>query len=108
MPLAYESTIYCDQPKEVLREIMQEAVAQYLASNPKASRLDESAQSITLKLPINLSSWGERLTVSVEDKSFRILSKSSTFFQAFDWGKNHDNVEAMRTCLESAMLHHRG
>lgn len=106
MPLTYESTIYCDQPKEVLREIMQEAVAQYLTSNLRASRLDESDQSITLKLPINLSSWGERLNVSVQDKSFRVLSQSSTFFQVFDWGKNHNNVEAMRTCLESAMLHH--
>lgn len=108
MPLVYESTIYCAQPKEVLGEIMQKAIAQYLTSNPKASKLDENEQYITLKLPINRRSWGERLTVSVQDKSFRILSKSSAVIQGFDWGKNHDNVEAMRTCLESAMLHHQG
>lgn len=108
MPPAYESTIYCDQPKEVLQEIMQEAIAQYLISNPKASQIDETDQSITLKIPINLRSWGDQLTVSMQDKSFRVLSKSSTFFQAFDWGKNHDNVKAMCTCLESAILLHQG
>lgn len=99
----YESTIYCAQPKKVLKEIMQEAVNQYLHSNPKASLIENNSESITLKIPINLKSWGEILKVSVEEESFYIMSKCSAFFQLVAWGRNRNNFNAICMCLENAI-----
>lgn len=102
MPLGYESTLYCHKPQPILEDIMQEAVEQYLSLNPKVSIVDRNNQSIVLKIPINLKSWGEKLQISIKENSFHIMSESS-FFQAFDWGKNRDNVRAMYVCIENVI-----
>lgn len=107
MPLGYESTIYCDRSKETLEEIMHEAVNQYLSSNPKVSVIERSNQFIKLKIPLSLKSWGEKMNILVKEKSFLIRSESSTSLQGYDWGKNHNNVRAMYTCLEIAILDYK-
>ncbi len=57
MASAYESTIYCERQKEILQEIMQEAVKQYLSVNTRVSLIEKDDQHITIKIPIKLKSW---------------------------------------------------
>jgi uncharacterized protein (DUF1499 family) len=103
MPLGYESTIYCDRRQETLEDIMQQAVNQYLSSNPKVSVIERNNQFIKLKIPVSLRSWGEKIEILVKEKSFLIRSESSVSLQGYDWGKNHNNVRTMYTCLENAI-----
>ena len=95
MPLAYESTIYCDRSQEVLINIMQEAVERYLSSNPKVSVVERNERVVVLKIPMSLKSWGEKLKIVVKKRSFLILSESSAFWQGHDWGKNAHNARTM-------------
>ena len=106
MSVNYETTIYCDQQKQILKNIMQEAVNQYLSLNPKVSVIEKNAQSVILKIPVNLRSWGEKLKISIEEKSFHITSECSAFFQIIAWGKNRDNFNAISLCIEDAISHH--
>lgn len=106
MPLGYESTIYCGQPKVILENIMQEAVNQYLSLKPKVSVIERNNQFVKLKIPVSLKSWGEKMDILVKEQSFLIMSESSTFLQGYDWGKNRDNVRAMCTCLENVISRH--
>jgi hypothetical protein len=46
------------------------------------------------RIPINGSSWGEKLTVRItDDGQIEVESRCSPFPQLFDWGKNRKNVE---------------
>ena len=103
MLLGHELTVYCDRPKRMLEDLMQEAVDRYLSSRPRVSVIEKNNRSIMLKIPINLKSWGEKLRISVKAKSFHVQSESATFIQAFDWGKNYDNVRAMCNCVENVI-----
>jgi hypothetical protein len=42
---------------------------------------------------INPSSWGERVSVALEDGSIKIRSVCRSPIQIFDWGKNKQNVD---------------
>ena len=106
MSAVFESTIYCERSKEVLEEIMQKAVNLYLSSNTTVSLVEKKDRYITLKIPMNLKSWGEILEVSVEEESFHITSKCSAFFQIVAWGRNRNNFRDMCICLENAISDH--
>jgi hypothetical protein len=45
------------------------------------------------KMPMSMSSWGEKLFVSLADGRVAIRSVSVYPLQLFDWGKNKQNVE---------------
>ncbi|MEM7592860.1 MAG: hypothetical protein AAF383_15305 [Cyanobacteria bacterium P01_A01_bin.83] len=107
VPTGYESTIYCNRPINILKDIMQEAVNQYLSLHPKASLIENNDRSVVLKIPINIRSWGETMKISLEKESFHIVSECSVFFQIIGWGKNRDNFNAMCTCLENAISHRK-
>lgn len=103
MQPAYETTIYCERSEETLKNIMQEAVNQYLSSNPRVYPVDRQDLSIALKIPSGNTSGGV-LTVMVQEESFYIMSKSvDSPRQIIGWGKNRDNVRAMCICLENAI-----
>ncbi|MEY2833118.1 MAG: hypothetical protein RLZZ574_2377 [Cyanobacteriota bacterium] len=102
-PANYEATMYCAHSREMLKEIMQEAVNEYLFLNSKVYIIANNDLSIVLRIPISTKSWGEILKVSVEKESFCIVSECAVFFQTVDWGKNHNNVKAMSTCLQNAI-----
>ena len=106
IPANYETKMYCTQSKEVLKEIMKEAVNKYLLLSSRASIIANNDLYIILKIPISFSSWGETLKVSVEEQSFSIVSKCAAFFQIGAWGKNRDNVKVMCTCLQDAITHY--
>lgn len=103
MSASYETTIYCNQPEEILKEIMEEAVSQYLSSNPRAFSTEKEDRSIVLRIPVNFKSWGEKMTVSVQENAFHIISMGMISFQIIDWGRNRDNVRDMTFCLENAI-----
>ena len=102
MTLGYESTIYCDRPEATLGKIMREAVNEYLSLNLKVLVIENSDRSILLKKPGFLKIGGAKLTISIKEKSFLILSES-IISDGYDYGTNHDNVRAIYTCFENAI-----
>ena len=106
MPPTYETTIYCNRSEQKLKEIMKEAVEQYLSSNPRVYPVDRQDLSIALKTPSgNLA--GGVMTVTVQDESFYIISKSVDSPRAkIGWGKNRNAVRDMCIYLENAISHH--
>ena len=44
------------------------------------------------KIPVSGSSWGERITVTLESPGRVVIKSSCLDFQVFDWGKNKKNV----------------
>lgn len=103
MSASYETTIYCNQPEEILKEIIEDAVSQYLSLNPNAFVIRNNERSIVLKIPISIKSWGERLKLSIEEESFHITSESILSSTLVAFGKNRNNVRAMSACLENAI-----
>ena len=60
--------------------------------------------SLTVKVPINDCSWGERIEVQfVGPRTVRIGSKCVMPFQLYDWGKNKRNVLAVVSGIETEM-----
>lgn len=83
---------------------MQNAVNQYVSSNPFVFPVDRQDLSITLRTS-DVESHARVLTVSVQEKSFHIVSKY-TSFQLLPLGMNRRDVCTMSVSLENAISHH--
>lgn len=60
--------------------------------------------ALTVKVPINDCSWGERIEVEfVDPHTVRVGSKCVMPFQLYDWGKNKRNVLAIVSGMEAEM-----
>ena len=56
------------------------------------------------RVPVNFMSWGEKLKVEISpDGSVAAESKCSYPLQAFDWGKNAENIKVFFSKFESFM-----
>lgn len=83
---------------ESLRARMQEVATDF--ERGSGSRIVEnSADSVTLRVPMNARSWGEKITLSTEGNSIRVVSRCRMPFTVTDWGKNQENVERVRQSL---------
>ena len=99
MTAAYESTIFGDLPQEALSNIIRET-AKAVADYDRRIRIEhEGPERAVLRVCFNLSSWGERITLTLEQRSIRIVSKSTLPGQIIDWGKNRRNVERIRAVI---------
>lgn len=104
MTASYEANVYCNQPEETLKEIMEDAVSQYLSSNPNALVIRNNDRSIVIKTSISTKSLvGERLKISLKEESFHIMSESIVSVALTAFGKNRDNVRAMSTYIENVI-----
>lgn len=99
---AYKTTIYCQQSQKVLEQTMQDAVDWYLSLHPTVFPIERNNSYIVLKVQKSYRSSGELITVSVQQNSFNIVSKSvEESTQLIAWGKNRENVLALSACLKS-------
>ncbi len=86
---AYTATIDLDSDRRSIRE----AIVQTFRLIGWEYETPHSDKFVA-KIPINGSSWGEKLTVRfTDDGRIEIESKCSPFPQLLDWGKNRKNVE---------------
>jgi hypothetical protein len=49
---------------------------------------------------LGFSSWGEKITVSIEGSLVTVISKCSLPTQCVDWGKNRQNVMTLLNTLK--------
>lgn len=99
---AYRTTIYCQQSQKVLEQIMEDAIDWYLSLHPTVFPIERTSSQVVLKAQKTYRSNGELITVSIQQNSFKIVSKSleeSTRLVA--WGKNRENVFSVSACLKS-------
>lgn len=63
-----------------------------------------SSETIVAKIPLNMSSYGERLTVFVDDEG-AVHARSVCVWpmNLFDWGKNKQNLDKLFMCLLSSI-----
>lgn len=59
--------------------------------------------SYLAETPLNASSFGENLSVSIFDPDLIVVESSCVWFQIFDWGKNRRNVDNFLRICESRM-----
>ena len=74
----------------------------------KIYKEDISTGIILFKVGVSLWSFGEDFRVSIESRSknktkVSIRSESSVAVQAFDWGKNRDNINTFFKALTTMM-----
>ncbi|TMK38311.1 MAG: hypothetical protein E6G56_14985 [Actinobacteria bacterium] len=65
---------------------------------------DESAGTVTFKVPMSIRSWGERVTLRLEERgadctTVEVTSRSSLPGTLADYGKNSGNVEKVAAWL---------
>ncbi len=71
----------------------------------RLARRDE--HRLEFSVPLSWSSWGEILQVEFEDGAIRVRSSCASL-QALDWGKNAQNVDAVRRVLALMLRNARG
>lgn len=99
MSHAYESLVFHDAPRDELRVIV-DAVATRLQRTVGWARVAADVpDAVGLRAPLSVRSWGERITLAVEESSIRIVSESVAIPQITDWGKNRANVARVRRLL---------
>ncbi len=103
MGAGYETLFVADMPPEKLRDVIRSAIQDIQERHPRF-RIEHQTFDITMfQSGINWSSWGERITISAEHKSIRIVSECRLSSQVIDWGRNRNNVELIRPCLAQAI-----
>ena len=108
--VAYETKINCSQPTQVLQELMEDAVNNYLSWQPKVFPIDRQDMFISLKVQKSYRSSGEILTIAIDKEAFSIASRCIIQpKRSIAWGKNRDNVLALSGCVRDAIaeLTHR-
>ena len=76
-----------------------QAAVRYALRRISRKDVDWSESRITLHVPMSWWSWGEKVTIDLEDDGkVRVFSKSA--FQLHDWGRNERNVEAILDWME--------
>ena len=103
MAIGYESLVFHDATEEELR-ILVETVARQLVERRGWTRIAGDLPSSTgLRAPRSWHSWGERVTIAVEEKSIRIVSEGRNAVALIDGGKNRSNVELVRQGIRRAI-----
>ena len=99
---AYRTTVYCQQSPRVLEQIMEDAVDWYLSLHPTVFPIKRTNSCIVLKAQKSYRSNGELITVSVQQDSFSVVSKSlEESTQLVAWGKNKENVISLSACFKT-------
>ncbi|MEY2341968.1 hypothetical protein AB4090_07635 [Acidithiobacillus sp. IBUN Pt1247-S3] len=70
-------------------------------------KIDQQTQdSATFRVGLNLLSWGERVTIQVNNGTITIRSECRFPLQIFDWGKNRANNDTagyvIKQCLSAS------
>lgn len=97
---AYESTIFADLSEQELLDLIHIATKDVIHDAPNLRVEHESSSQTTLRCGINLWSWGERIILTPEQRSIRIVSQCRFPLQFIDWGKNRKNVEIIRAAVQ--------
>lgn len=101
MAANYEKTLYYNGSQTELEQLVSEAVKNYLRENPRVSKIIQSSEFISLQTPFNFwKSYGEILTVSVEENLYKVESRSLYPLAIFGLGINRDNVEKLCKFIE--------
>lgn len=103
MAAAHETTLVTDLPLEKLQDIVSHAVQEVQGTHSGFWVEQETSASTVLRHGISCSSWGERITITPEYHSIRVVSECTAPLQVIDWGKNRKNVELVRSCLTRTM-----
>ena len=103
MAAAHETTLVADLPREKLRDVVSCAVQDIQERYPRFRIEQQTSTSTVLRYGMNWSSWGERITITPEHGSIRVVSECTFPLQVIDWGKNRKNVELVRSCLAQAI-----
>lgn len=100
MSSAYETLLFHDAAKERLDYVAEQAAAELVQKHGWGRTAGDLPRSIGLRVPRSSRSWGERVSIAVEEKSIRIVSSSSFPLQAFGFAKNRKNAERVRETLQ--------
>jgi len=103
MAVSYESLLFCDYPTETIRNLITVAVTNLRKKRPWFRFDTEVKDGVTLRTGRARLFGGERIGIIAEEKSVRIISECVWPTRIIDWGKNRENVEAVRQALKDAL-----
>ena len=96
MPAMFETIVVHDAPEEELGRLVEAVASELRAKGRWRHAVGRLPNSTGLRVPMSVRSWGERLSIAVEEKSIRIRSESRFPWMFLDFGKHADNADLVR------------
>lgn len=98
-PASSSRTHHLDVDPIIMRQLVRDAFAKLDWSFEIVDR-----ETVVARIPMNMFTYGERVTVSVDDDG-KLTAKSKCLWpmQLFDWGKNKQNINELFRCLISSI-----
>ena len=103
MAKSQETRIACHLSPLKIREVIDAVVEDLVRRNSKYRVEKDTSNSVALRVGVGWLSWGEDVTLTVENASIHIISKCVVPTQIIDWGKNRKNVELVATTVHRAI-----
>jgi hypothetical protein len=103
MGAGYETILIADIPPEKLRNVIRSVIQDIQERHPRFQIEHQTVNITMLRSGLNWLSWGERIIITAEHKSIRVVSECILSSQGIDWGRNRNNVELIRPCLAQAI-----
>lgn len=103
MPIGYESILFHDATEQELRAHVDRVAARVVSRLGWKGNVHDLPNGVRFRVSVGWRSWGEVVTIEVEEKSIRIASSCRFGFPLVDRGRNRENVEVVRLALRRSI-----